>query len=402
MSEQKGGVLIFFNSLTLMISSCIAAGFGFLFWVIAAGYYSEEDIGIATSAISAIGIITLLARFGIDQSMMRAMSQDNRGRIFTTTIALTTISTIVLSILFLINLNIWAPELQGLRGQPWVFIVVAVSSCAFIVLGNALLALRMPKVHLYQNIIAGARLLFLPFLVGAGAIGILLSAGIGYTLPIIILLLFSHSIIRLNGIDLGWARDTIINSLSFYINTIFTQIPALIMPLLVLSALGAEATAHYYMPYSIASIIFMIPVAIGTTLFIEISHGENIRASIHRAIKTAFLILTPAIIAVALFGSFALSLLGQGYAENGIELLYLLTLSSIGYGLVTIYTSVLRSLGLNRPLVLIGFALFILLVGLSALFISWFGLNGIGLAWIISHAIILLLILLHWNHIKIE
>ena len=37
------------NSMYLMATSVVSAGFGFLFWILAAKLYPKEDVGIATA-----------------------------------------------------------------------------------------------------------------------------------------------------------------------------------------------------------------------------------------------------------------------------------------------------------------------------------------------------------------
>ena len=51
--------------------------------------------------------------------------------------------------------------------------------------------------------------------------------------------------------------------------------PNLILPIMVLNVLGAEQAAYYYIAYAIAALLFMIPGAISTSLFVEGSHGEE-------------------------------------------------------------------------------------------------------------------------------
>jgi len=47
------------NSIFLMLSSITGAGTGFVFWVIAARFYSAEDVGLASAVIAAMGLINL-------------------------------------------------------------------------------------------------------------------------------------------------------------------------------------------------------------------------------------------------------------------------------------------------------------------------------------------------------
>ena len=51
-------------SFFIMLTSISNAGFGFIFWMLAAKLYPKEDVGIATALISAMSLPVLLSRLG--------------------------------------------------------------------------------------------------------------------------------------------------------------------------------------------------------------------------------------------------------------------------------------------------------------------------------------------------
>ena len=61
---------------------------------------------------------------------------------------------------------------------------------------------------------------------------------------------------------------TSISSAGNYLAGLFVAAPNMILPIMVLNVLGAEEAA-YYLAYAIASLRFMIPSAISTSLFVE-------------------------------------------------------------------------------------------------------------------------------------
>lgn len=62
---------LFKNAFFLMLSSISTAGFGFIFWFLAAKFYSASDVGIATGIMSSMTLIVNLSRFGLDYSIIR-------------------------------------------------------------------------------------------------------------------------------------------------------------------------------------------------------------------------------------------------------------------------------------------------------------------------------------------
>ena len=68
----------------------------------------------------------------------------------------------------------------------------------------------------------------------------------------------------------------------------------MILPIMVLNVLGAEQAAYYYIAYAIAALLFMIPGAISTSLFVEGSHGEALKRTVVKSLVTIFSLLVPA------------------------------------------------------------------------------------------------------------
>jgi O-antigen/teichoic acid export membrane protein len=59
------------NAIYLMLNSAMYALTGFFFWIVAARLYPPEVIGLASSAIAAIGLLSLLSTAGLDYGLLR-------------------------------------------------------------------------------------------------------------------------------------------------------------------------------------------------------------------------------------------------------------------------------------------------------------------------------------------
>ena len=81
------------NSFFIMASSLAAAGFGFFFWMIAARLYSQAEVGVATALMSSMGLLILISRLGLDQSVIRFFpSRDKNGVLGTAIIVPTAVA----------------------------------------------------------------------------------------------------------------------------------------------------------------------------------------------------------------------------------------------------------------------------------------------------------------------
>jgi O-antigen/teichoic acid export membrane protein len=78
------------------------AGCGFFFWIIAARFYSVEQVGLATALISSLGLVILFSRLGFDSSVIRFFSSEDRGKIISTSLIATTSACVLSGAIFIL------------------------------------------------------------------------------------------------------------------------------------------------------------------------------------------------------------------------------------------------------------------------------------------------------------
>ena len=59
------------NAIYLMLNSAMYGLTGFFFWIVAARLYPPEVVGLASSVIAAIGLLSLLSTLGLDYGLLR-------------------------------------------------------------------------------------------------------------------------------------------------------------------------------------------------------------------------------------------------------------------------------------------------------------------------------------------
>jgi O-antigen/teichoic acid export membrane protein len=176
---------------------------------------------------------------------------------------------------------------------------------------------------------------------------------------------------------------------------VFGSVPITVIPLLILSLLGPESAAYFYMAYSLGSMLTFITNSVTTSLFAEGSHDEgSVGKNISAAIRLIFLLLIPAITGLVLFGNVLLSLIGRSYSTNAEVLLFLIALSSLPYSIIQIYTTIFRIRMDIKKMIYINFASMVLLIVTSYLSLIYCGLNGIGIAWILSYVVVVVILLI--------
>ena len=66
------------NSIYLMLSTGVMAVFGFFFWMINARLYSAEQVGIGTTLISIMTLISSFSLLGLGNSLIKYLSTSDK------------------------------------------------------------------------------------------------------------------------------------------------------------------------------------------------------------------------------------------------------------------------------------------------------------------------------------
>ncbi len=380
---------LFRNSLFIMLASVLSNAFGLLFWMIAARIYPKEDVGVATALISSLSLVILVSRFGLGQSLIRFFPERNKGKVFGTLVIITTLFAVLFGVIFIAGVEVWAPGLRPLKQYIFPYLIFLATNSVALLIGNAFIALRKAEYYFLQSLLMGSRIVFLIPLLFLGTLGIFSSLGLSFIITLIFSLFFL--VIKLGikpaGMDRKFLKDTFRFSTGNHVATLLMQSPRYILPVMILNTLGPEETAYYYVVFAISSLLFIIPGALSTSLFVEGSHGEVLKKTVLKSFLAIFLLLTPAVVVLYFSGELLLGLLGKDYAAGGLNLLRLMVLSSFLVGICQIYSSVKRVQKDTKGLILLGALVFILLLGLSYVFMPRLGLSGVGYAWIISYGV---------------
>ena len=379
------------NSIFIMLTSISGAGFGFIFWMLAAKLYTPQDVGIATALISSMALLVLLSRFGLDFSIIRFFPGADKSRIFSTSALITTSFAILFGAVFIAGVDILSPELHLLKSpqNAALFLVFLAASSVTALTAISFIAIRKAAFQFLQSIIVGSRILFLIPLIALGAIGIFGAVGISFVLALaaaLVLLVRSGVRPRL-VIDRGFLNEAFRFSAGNYLAGLLVAAPNMILPIMVLNVLGAEQAAYYYIAYAIASLLFMIPGAISMSLFVEGSHGEALKRTVVKSLVVIFSLLVPAAVVLYVCGGWVLGMVGAEYAAGGAGVLRVMVAASLFVGVNSVYFAIKRVQKDVRGIVVLSGVVFVSLVGLGYVFMLMFGVVGVGYAWLVGNGV---------------
>jgi O-antigen/teichoic acid export membrane protein len=381
------------NSFFMAFSSVFNAGCGFFFWVIAARLYTIEQVGLATALISSLGLVVLFSWLGLDSSIIRFLPLKDKGRVIGTSLTVTTVACITFGVTYILLTEILAPSMLFLRepGYALTFLLIGAVNLVALVTGVAFVADRKADHYFFQNLFMALRIPALVPLAFLGVFGIFGSVGLGYLVAscyCVVTLQRGIGVIR-PQVDLDFIRSSFRFSIWNYISSILFTAPTLIIPIMVLNMLGEAEAAKYYIAFAIGNMVLIIPGSLGTSLFVEGSHGEGLKRSAIRAGVTSLLFLVPAVLVLLLIGDRLLGLLKGGYVE-AFDLLRIIALSSFPVAAYSLFIPIQNVMMRVESIVKLNALRCALLLGLSYVLIQRYGIVGTGYAWMTTNGIIAL------------
>jgi O-antigen/teichoic acid export membrane protein len=385
------------NSIILLLSSVVNAGFGFVFWIICAHFYHQEQIGIATALISATGLVSGFGTLGFNNSVIRFLPKtQDKNKLLNSAFIVVTAASLVAGSIFLLLLPHISPSLLVIRNNPWYlisFLVVVTGISVNIVIDNVFTAYRSTQFTLIKNGLISLLkiLLLMPFLKLAG-FGIFAAYGLAFlivTLSGLVMLMRRFGYRPKATIDRKILQSTAKFSFANYIVSYVNGFPALVLPVIVVNLLGAKLNAIYYIAYTIASLLFFIPLGVGNALFAE---GSSVEESLNSIIKRAAfintLLVVPGVLLEIVFAPFILGFFGHGYSEQGVAVLRVLALSALFLAVAYPSGSILNIKHKLSSLIMVNVLGASAVVGLVYFFTTHgHGLLGVAWGWLIGWAV---------------
>ena len=383
------------NSIFTMASTLILGGLGFIFWILVARLYKTEMVGISTTLISTMTLLSSFTIMGFNSSLMRYLPKStNKNSLINTSFVIVTLVSILTSFIFLFGLNVFSPQLVFLKLKPFYLIsfTIFVIFCSWNTLvESAFIAYRAASNILIKNSVISILKLVLPFaLIAFGAYGIFTSTALAVALGVFIALLilglkfkFKPSI----SVDIALIKETSTYSFANYMTSFMFNMPSLVMPLIILNVLSAEYAAYYYIASMIQNILQIIPLATAQVLLTEGSYNEaELKQHVKKALVTIFAFLIPGVAAIVFWGRILLQFFGKSYASEAFQFLQLYSASTIFTALILVVNAILNVKRRVRSLVILNVITSVLTLGLACTFISD-KLIGIGWGWTLGQAI---------------
>jgi len=388
------------NGYYLMLNSLTGAGFGFLFWMVAARLYTQAEVGTAVGVVSAMTLAALFGKFGVDAALIRYVpTADRRGRLklLAESLALTSVLTLTLAVGMVGLFPTLSPALAALHARPLdaaLFCAFAVLMSGAWVLDGYFIAERRAGLSLLRNVTFNALKVALPFVgvIAASSFALPLAWGLGIAASVAVAALAVPRLLQrvapTGGAALPARRTFLAYSGANYVVNVTEWLPTLVLPLLVLAVAGPEQNAVFYMAWTLASLAFFFTKAVSQSTFAEMSHQpENLAPLLRKGAKHSGLVVAPTLLGGALLGGVALSLFGPTYRDQGYPLLLVLLGSGVFVAVSNLYLTLLKARDARVELVLLPTLLLAATVTAAYAALGAFGLMGLAWAWLLTNAL---------------
>jgi O-antigen/teichoic acid export membrane protein len=342
------------NSLYLIAENATATGLGFFFWMICARLFPPSLVGYATTIISAVGLISSFSFLGLTTALIRYLPKSKeKEALIGSCISLTVVVAVFASFVFLALIPLIAPKLDFIANSSvWsaIFIAACASWVLYSIASSIFIARRTSELVLAKAFIFGLGKLVIVYCIAY--LGSMAVVG-AYYLAALMAFGFSLMFFKFKpGIDRNIIRKILPFSFENYVAGLLGVIPAMALPIIITDRISADATAYYYVAWSIAGLLFYIPYAVSRSLLSEGSHEESeLGVNIRKSYFFSFALLLPGILIILLGGKYLLLLFGRSYSDEGFQLLQVLSGSSVFVAVNCIRTSKYNILHQQRKII---------------------------------------------------
>jgi O-antigen/teichoic acid export membrane protein len=268
------------NAASMIGTTVITAGLGFVYWWLAARQFSQEAVGFASALISAMSLLGTLGMVGMGTLLIGELPRqpEQRAPLITTALVITGAVSAVLGIIFGLIAPLISAEFAAFGGEfssIMLFSAGVVLTAVTLVLDQAMIGLLRGELQLWRNAIFAVSKLVVLWLMSfwmasSGGMPIYTTWTLGNLISIIGLGLIAAMVGA--RIQVGKPRWSILQklpgaALRHHALNLALQIPPLALPVIVTAILSAALNASFYISWLLLHLVFAIPYTLTTVLY---------------------------------------------------------------------------------------------------------------------------------------
>lgn len=390
------------NATSLVGTTVVTSGLGFIFWWLAARLFSPEEIGLSSAAISTMTLLGTFSMLGFGTLLMGELPRrpaNSAGLIFTALLTVMLAGGLT-GLGFGLGAGWFSPELKEALATPIGLALFAggvALTAAGLVADQAVIGLLWGGLQLWRNgLLATIKLLILPVAaIFAGQAPLLIySTWVFGSLASLVVLGFllrrknkqpNSPLVGAYRFELGLLGKLGKASFAHHALNLAIQAPLLTLPLLVTALLSSSSNGAFYIAWMIAGLGFVAPVALSTVLYaVGSSSPELLAKKLRFTLRLSFLLTVVGSVGLILGSDLLLTLFGKSYAQQADDCLRLLAVAAFPLIIKDHFISLARIKSRIKTATLrigVGGAV---TIGLAAAGGIIGGLNGLTLGWVLG------------------
>ena len=378
---------LFKNSAFLMMNLVLTTVCGYGALTLLTHIFTPKEIGLSATAVAACSLVTFITQLGTTYSLPRYLpTAKNRTDMINTLLTAVTVSTLVGSVIFLALPS--SKNLFVLGG--WIFCLVFVATTVLqalqTVIATILVADRSSdKVATWGIIPNISKLAGPPVFASFGGLGAFIARVIADLFGVATFgTILARSGHRFRAqINMPVAREMAKFSSGMYIASLIGGVPQLVLPLIVLSRIGAEQSAYWSIAISIAAIIYSLPSTVTQALLPEVSLRPTERRDLlRRSTLMIAAFMVPSLSLAFWLAPFGLAIFGHTYVSGTIVPLRWLIASGFITMLNYVTGAILFIAKKSTMMTIVNLVQAIIVLGITLVWAT--NVTDVAIAWIVG------------------
>lgn len=382
------------SSYALLANAAATTAVGIVYWAVAAHFYDRQALGRSAALVSALILVSSFTQLNLANTLPRFIPRAGRsaGKLIAYSYGASSCAALIGGLAFVMLLPRLSPQWQFVDDSmplAVAFVAAAVVWGVFALQDVALLSLHRPVLVPVENSVYGVcKLLMLVSIAWAlPATGIFISwvIPLAITIPAVNWFIFHRYLKERDSavVPGGLSVRQVVRFASVdYLGGVLSQAYGNMLPLLVLSTLGAAADGSFYIAWTIASGLTLVAANFGTSLLVEGAAAPHLLAKLTRGVLARCVAITSlGAVLLLLAARPILDIYGSGYAAHAASLLALLSVGTIPSCLVAVAISLDRIAGQVGRATLTRLILTVLVLGGGWLLLRKIGIDGVAFAW---------------------
>jgi O-antigen/teichoic acid export membrane protein len=409
----------------LLLNTGVQALSGYLFWWLSAKMMDTASVGIASAVLAVCLLLSNIASLGLGPAMIYAHGSmiDRFAKVSTAAFLIASSAAMIAATVFTLGIPLLSPGMSEYY-SPVGYIEIAVTTMGIglaVLQDSWFLAQRRPAALVIRSLVAlPARLIAMVLLAPAlGHAGAVLAYGVGSWVAFSggVCAVWHQRCIASPWLDLiertdqnetmesslqaGSAkastptvqrsirdfRGLMTYSRDSYLVSVFGIASWSLLPVIVLNSLGPTAAAQFYMAMLFGNLVFALPQAMSTALFVEnVAEPQALAQQSYHALSLALLCASGCGVALFILAPFVASRLGPSYAGGVPLTLGVLIASGIPMSFYTVGQSMFRARGKTLPVVIMAACVMVVAVIATSIGARLLGLVGVALGWLLSQS----------------